>query len=110
MDNDKQKMKDMRDRLVKITADLSLNTDVPPEDRIGLLIAGLQSNPNPEMFETAVQTIEQMEDGPGKLNASMDVMSELDLQLGDIKFSDEPDHQPLAEQKQPDHNQEHHEG
>lgn len=95
MDTDeKSKLEHIRDDLVKLTADMAIDDEMPPEERISLLMAKIRTNPDTQSFHAAKQAIDEIESKEVKLNAALDLIAEIEIALGNVTADDEQGDQP----------------
>lgn len=86
-DNEKTRLDKLRSTILDDLMLLIETVDIDPEQKFNILLASARAAGNGNTFEAAYDSAKKIEISEQKVNAYLDLLEAIDLQVGDVSFS-----------------------
>ncbi len=100
-DEDKDKLKQIKAKILDELVELSDSDDIPAEQRFTLMMSSAAGTNNAELFGRAHEAAKQIDDGGNKVRSLMDLLEEIDISLGNITAGPMPESKDQPSDKVP---------
>lgn len=89
--DEKNELVDLRNQLVELSSELSMEVDMPPEEKMSLIMAKIRTSSEVDkaVFDQAKKVLDEMKPSQLKLNAALDLIDEIELALGNVESSND---------------------
>ena len=111
MSDRKEQLETLRTKLVEKISPLADNADIAPEEKFTLLLTAARYQGDPQLLEKAFAASEEIVDTELKTAATLDLLDEVELQIGEEDNSqDDSDQEPADEVQSQNHEGDDHQG